>query len=360
MLSLDTPRIEVKLGTENYGRFAVEPLPSGFGVTLGNAMRRVLLSSLPGAAVTSVQIEGIQHEFSTVPHMVEDTIEFLLNIKEIRLRAFSDRPGKLLLDVIGEGEITAADIRPTADYEVANPELHLATLSSPEARLVVELTVERGTGYAPAGGSDGLPIGVIPVDAIFTPVPKVNFRVERTRVGQVTNYDRLILEVWTDGTIAPQEAVSRASQTLAEYAQIFDMGRPTARAATKAALREVSLTTEQFNTPIEKLELSVRAYNCLKRSGVSKVGEVLQMSEEELLAVKNFGRKSLDELQERLAALGFVAGKPAAAALAVEEEEDTSGPAASWEEELPEVGVEENDEEVSLLEQGPLAEEEAR
>lgn len=347
--------MEVELGAENYGRFVVEPLPSGFGTTLGNAIRRVLLSSLPGAAVTSVHIEGVQHEFSTIPHMAEDTIEFLLNIKEIRFRAFSDRPGKLILDVAGEGEITAADIRPTADYEVTNPELHLATLDSPEARLVVELSVERGTGYVPAGGSDGLPIGVIPVDAIFTPVPRANFRVERTRVGQVTNYDSLILEVWTDGTIAPQEAVSQAARILRDHLDIFDAGRATARLATKAAVRDVSLTAEQYNTPIEQLGLSVRAYNCLKRSGISKVGEILQMSDEDLMAVKNFGRKSLDELQERLVAVGFIQRQASQAKLAdstsVTEGDEIADPPVAGEDELPEAEDLEKEDEEAIAEE---------
>jgi DNA-directed RNA polymerase subunit alpha len=202
LTELVTPNIEVEEESEGYARLVAEPVEAGFGVTLGNALRRVLLSSLPGAAVTSVRIEEVQHEFSTIPHMKEDTTEFLLNVKEIRLRALSDRPAKLYLEGHGEGRILAGDIQVTADYEIVNPELHLATLDSAEAHLTVEFNVERGRGWVPAGRqTDGTPIGVIPVDAIFTPVRRVNFAVERTRLGQVTNYDRLVLQVWTDGTV---------------------------------------------------------------------------------------------------------------------------------------------------------------
>jgi len=184
---------------ETFGRIVAEPLEAGFGITIGNALRRTLLSALPGTAITAVRIEGVEHEFTTLPHMKEDVVEFLLNVKDIRIRSLTDRPGKMFLDASGEGEVTAGQIQQTADYEIVNPELHLATLDSPEARLSIEFNVEQGRGYVPAGTSDGLAIGVIPVDAIFTPVRRVNYRIEHTRVGQVTNYDRLILEVWTDG-----------------------------------------------------------------------------------------------------------------------------------------------------------------
>lgn len=301
------PKIDCQTCTETYGRFVVEPLEPGYGVTLGNALRRVLLSSLEGAAVTWVRIAEVQHEFSTVPHVQEDVIEILLNVKELRLRALSDRPGKLILEVGGEGRITAADIVPTPDYEIVNPELHFATLDSPEATLTMEFNVEQGRGYVPASQGDGLPIGVIPVDAIFTPVRRASYSVEHTRIGQVTTYERLILEVWTDGTITPIEAVSRSAEILmTQFAFFRELGQSRPGGAIEPALRGTGLTTQQYETPIEELALSVRAYNCLKRAGITKVGETLEKSDEELLAIRNFGQKSLDELKARLAERGFL------------------------------------------------------
>jgi len=345
LVQLVTPKIDTTASSELYARFVVEPLDSGFGTTLGNALRRVLLSSLQGAAVTSVRIEGIQHEFSTIPHIKEDTTDFLLNVKEIRFRSFSDRPGKLTLEAHGEGEVTAGDIKPSADYEIVNPELHLATMDSSEAELLVEFNVERGKGYIPAGQSNGLPIGVIPVDAIFTPVRRVNYTVERTRIGQLTNYDRLILEVWTDGSITPSEAVSQSAQILISQLAFFrDLGRPADRGLEKARLGGVALPPERYDTPIEELGLSVRSYNCLKRSGITKVGEVLEMKEEDLLAVRNFGRRSLDELKERLTALGFTSG-PLFAEKPGEEEVEGSHPLAIAAEEDEEKGILEEAEE---------------
>lgn len=344
MISAVSPTIKTLTSGETYARFVVEPLESGFGTTLGNALRRALLSSLPGAAVTWVRIDQVQHEFSSIPHMKEDTTEFLLNVKGIRLRPLSDRPGKLLLEVAGEGEITAADIRPPANFEIVNPELYLATLDSAEGRLTVELNVEHGKGYVPAGQVDGQPIGVIPVDAIFTPMRKVNFVVEHTRIGQITNYDRLIIDIWTDGTIAPTEALSQSAQILMKHLSLFvELTRPT-RGGERRGLRPAGLTQEGYDTPIEELGLSIRSYNCLKRQRITTVGQVLEMSEDELLAVPNFGRKSLDELRDKLQSRGFLppaegkekapAGKRAAAqtakagttAVATQEEEDAASP----------------------------------
>jgi DNA-directed RNA polymerase subunit alpha len=292
---------------ETFGRIVAEPLEAGFGITVGNALRRTLLSALPGTAITAVHIEGVEHEFSTVPHMKEDVIEFLLNVKDIRLRSLVDRPGKMFLEASGEGEVTAAQIQQTADYEIVNPELHLATLESRDARLSVELTVEQGRGYAPAGTTEGLPIGVIPVDGIFSPVRRVNYKVEHTRVGQVTNFDRLILEVWTDGTITPVDAVSSAADILAEQFSLFGrLGRPQPTMVGRGLGSGAALPPDRYNTPIEDLNLSVRAYNCLKRSGLMTVGAVLEKSEEELLALRNFGRKSYDELRDKLLSMGFL------------------------------------------------------
>jgi DNA-directed RNA polymerase subunit alpha len=308
------PQLTIEEETERYARLIAEPLDPGYGITLGNALRRVLLSSLEGAAITSVRIDQVEHEFSTIAGMQEDTTEFLLNIKEVRLRALSNRTGSLALDVEGPAEVTAGDIQVPADFEIANPELHLATLDSSKARLNVELHAHLGKGYVPAGSVEGMPIGVIPVDAVFTPVRKVNYRVEKTRVGQSTNYDRLILEVWTDGTIGAVDAVGQSADILMDQFSLFSaMGRPEVPAPSTGMMVGGSgagmlMAPDRYNTPIEDLSLSVRAYNCLKRSGLMTVGQVLEKSEDELLALRNFGRKSYDELRDRLIELGYVDG----------------------------------------------------
>ncbi|MCX6012588.1 MAG: DNA-directed RNA polymerase subunit alpha [Chloroflexi bacterium] len=294
------PKIEYKDITNNYGRFIVEPLDSGFGTSLGNALRRTLLALLPGAAITSVRIEEVQHEISTIPGMKEDTIEFLLNVKEIRLRPLSDRPGKLTLDVHGPKKITAGDIKASADFEIINPNLHIATLDSENAKLTVEFTVEIGKGYSPAGPGDKLNIGVIPVDSIFTPVRKVNFIIEKVRVGQLINCDRLILDVWTDSTITAVEAVNRSTEILINGLSLFrglDKSVPQDKEQTGGLL----IPPEKFNMPIDQLGLSVRTLNSLRRSKYTKVGEILGKTDQELLnEIKNFGQKSLEELKERL------------------------------------------------------------
>ncbi len=304
----DEPKIEVEEMGEDCARIVAAPLAYGFGITLGNALRRVLLSSLPGAAVTSVRIDGVLHEFSTIPNVKEDTIEFLLNVKELRLRALSDRPGTLILDISGrEGEITAADLQVPEHYEVINPDLHLVTMDSPKGQLHAELNVEPGQGYMPAGQVDGLPIGVIPLDAVFSPVRKVNYKVSRTRVGQETNYDRLEMEVWTDGTISAVDAVSRSAEILSEQFTLFaHMGQPPLPVVERGLGAGVVLTPEKYNMPIEDLNLSMRAYNCLRRSGLMAVGQVLEKSEEELLSLRNFGRKSYEELRDKLDELGLL------------------------------------------------------
>lgn len=305
---LESAHIEVEEETETYARLVAEPLVAGFGTTLGNALRRVLLSSLPGAAVTSVRIEEVEHEFSTIPHMKEDTTEFLLNIKELRLRALSDRPAKLYLEAQGEGPVRADAIQVTADYEIVNPSLHLATLDAADGRLTVELNVETGQGYAAAGQGDGLPIGVIPVDAIFTPVRRVNFHVTPTRVGQMTNYDKLTVEVWTDGTTSGVDAVSKSADILIDELRMFaQLGKPLPPVVERGLGIGTMLAPDKYNTPIEDLNLSVRAYNCLKRSGLMTVGQVLEKSEDELLSLRNFGRKSYDELRDKLIELGLLA-----------------------------------------------------
>ena len=299
--------LEEELSEETFGRIVAEPLEAGFGVTIGNALRRTLLSALDGTAITAVRIEGVEHEFTTVPNLKEDVVEFLLNVKDIRIRSLTDRPGKMYLEASGDGVVTAGQIEQTADYEIVNPELKLGTLEGAKAKLSVELTVQQGSGYVPAGTSEGLPIGVIPVDAIFSPVRRVNYRIEHTRVGQVTNFDRLVLEVWTDGTITASDAVSKAAEILAEQFGIFSrLGRPEPTVVGRGLGSGSALAPDRYNTPIEDLNLSVRAYNCLKRSGLMTVGAVLEKNEDELLALRNFGRKSYDELREKLVSMNFL------------------------------------------------------
>jgi DNA-directed RNA polymerase subunit alpha len=305
LFGLAVPKIECIDSSDKYGRFLVEPLEKGFGTTLGNAMRRVLLSYLPGAAVTRVRIEGLQHEFSPIPYVKEDVLEFLLNIKALRLKPLSDQPVRLALEKEGEGEVHAADITPSTEVEIVNPELYLATLSSPEAKLYVDLDVELGTGYKPAESSDNLPVGTIPVDAIFTPVRKVNFTIEPIHVGQETSRERLYLEIWTDGTISPVGAISCAASLMVEQLTPFvDYGRVSQIEEEKKALR-ASIPKDLFNMPIEQLDLSVRAMNCLRRSGINTVGELIGTGEKELLSLRNFGQKSKQEIDERLKALGL-------------------------------------------------------
>lgn len=314
MTDMVLPQIEIEESSPTYARIVAEPLEAGFGTTIGNALRRVLLSSLAGAAVTSVRIDQVQHEFSTIPGMKEDTIEFLLNVKELRLRGLSDRPGKMFLEAHGSGEVRASDIEVPSDYEIINPDLHLATLDSGDAHLTVEMSVERGRGYVPAGAINGLPIGVIPVDAIFTPVRRVNYTANRIAVGANTNYDRLTVEVWTDGTVSGIDAINQSAEILTEQFLPFgQLGRPQSPVSDRGLGFGSMLTPDRYNTPIEDLTLSVRAYNCLKRSGLMTVGQVLDKTEDELLNLRNFGRKSYDELKQRLVEMDFLPASALAA-----------------------------------------------
>ena len=306
MPDLHIPEIRVEVDEADYARVVAEPLETGFGTTLGNALRRVLLSSLPGAAITSVRIEGVEHEFSTIEHVQEDVTEILLNLKEVRLRSFSDRPARLFLEASGEGVVTAGDIQSSADYEVVNPELKIATLDHKDASLVADINVETGRGFLGATVSEGLPIGVIPVDALFSPVRRVNYHVAHTRVGQDTDFDRLELELWTDGTVTGPMAVSLASELLRDQLLGFQrLGRPDS--IVTSVMQEQVGGFDGYDTPIEELDLSVRAYNCLKRSGLTTVGAILERSEEELLALRNFGEKSYEELRDKLVSKGFPA-----------------------------------------------------
>jgi len=301
---LAVPKIECVESKDNFGRFVAEPLGRGFGVTLGNALRRVLLSYLPGAAVTQVKIEGIQHEFSTIPYVKEDTTDFLLNVKALRLKSVSGQPGKLTLEVKGEGQVCAADIKPSTDFEVVNPELYLATLDSTEASLYVEFDVELGEGYRQAEPSDNLPIGVIPLDAIFTPIRKVNFTVEPIHIGRETSRERLCLEVWTDGSISPVDAISGSASILVEQLSPFVDYARVSRMKVEELIR-LPISDEQYNIPVDQLKLSVRTMNCLRRGGITTVGEIISKGEKGLLSLRNFGQKSKQEIEECLNALGL-------------------------------------------------------
>ena len=323
MSRLALPKIECVESKDNFGRFLAQPLEKGFGVTLGNSLRRVLLNYLPGAAVIRVRIEGVQHEFSTIPHLQEDVPELLLNVKELRLIPLSGQSGRLVLEVEGEGRVCAADIKPSTDFEIANPELYLATLDSPEARLYVEFDVELGEGYREAESSGNLSVGTISVDAIFTPIRKVNFTVEPIHVGRESSHQQLYLEVWTDGTMSPPEAISRSAAILVEQFNPFvDYIRVSQLKEEEEAIR-LAIPEEQYNMPVEQLNLSVRTMNCLRRGGIDIVGQLIGKEERELLALRNFGQKSMRELEERLKEIGLsfkaLAGEPAPA---TEEEEE--------------------------------------
>ena len=300
------PRIKNTKTQGNYASYDIEPLEAGYGMTLGNALRRVLLSSLPGAAVTSIRIDGVQHEFQDIPHVMEDVTDIVLNVKKLRLRSFSDHPVSMRLEVSGERVVTAADIMAPSTVEIVNPDLYIATLDNEDARLEMELVVETGRGYVPADSKEDQPIGVIPVDAIYTPVQKVNYSVEHTRVGQMTNYDKIVLDVWTDGTLLPDEALRQSADILVRHFTQLANYRATLAEPEKPPLSSIPIPQKIYDTPIEELDLSVRAYNCLKRSNITKVGQVLSMNEEDLLGVRNFGEKSLTELRERLLLRNFL------------------------------------------------------
>jgi len=304
--SITLPRIKNTKTQDNYASYDIEPLEAGYGVTLGNSLRRVLLSSLPGAAVTSVRIEGVQHEFQDIQGVMEDVTDIVLNVKKLRLRSFSDHPVSMRLEVGGEREVTAADIMAPSTVEIVNPDLHIATLDNDNARLEMELVVEAGRGYVPADSKEDQPIGVIPVDAIYTPVQNVNYTVEHTRVGQITNFDKVILEITTDGTITPDEALRQSADILVRHFTQLSNYRAVLTEPEKAPLSSLPIPQKIYDTPIEELDLSVRAYNCLKRSNITKVGQVLSMNEDDLLGVRNFGEKSLQELRERLLARNFL------------------------------------------------------
>ena len=322
------PDVHILESDDNYGKIAVEPLQRGFGLTIGNPLRRILLSSTNGSAITWVKIDEVVHEYTAIPGVKEEVMELLMNIKRIRIRAQSGRAGKMRLDVTGEGRVCAGDIATSSDFEIVNPELLLATLDSEDSHLSIEFNVEQGVGYQQAAQSDGTsnpPLGVLPIDAIFSPVRKVNYSVERTRVGQITDYERLVLEVWTDGTIKPVDAVREAADDLVNHFFLFTNIDRVAEVRVERPTLVVS--PEIYQTPIAKLDLSPRTLNCLKRAHITKVGEVLEMPDDELLKIRNFGEKSLVELRERLAERGItpqrgVAGEGSAVALASADDPD--------------------------------------
>jgi len=305
LAALIVPKIEMTEQAENFGRFTAEPLEKGFGITLGNSLRRVLLGYLPGAAVTQVRIEGVQHEFTVIPNTKEDVMEFLLNVKELRLKALSDRGGMLVLEVEKEGPVYASDIKPSADFEITNPGLCLITITNPKARLYIELDVELGTGFKPAEASENTPVGTIPVDAIFTPIRKVNYTVEPTHLGRETSRERLTLDVWTDGTMAPVDAMSRAAGILIEqFTPFVEYVRISQMKAEERAIR-LSIPDEKYNMPVEQLDLSVRTMNCLRRSNITTVGELIAKGPKELMKLRNFGQKSFQEIEDRLKTIGL-------------------------------------------------------
>lgn len=305
MSQLVIPKINNIESRENYAKFVAEPLERGFGVTLGNALRRVLLGYLTGAAITRLKIEGIQHEFSPIPGVKEDTMEFLLNVKAIRIKSLSGQPGKLVLDRKGEGVVAAADINPSTDFEIINSETHLATIDNGDTRLSVEFDIDLGTGYHEAEAGDSLPAGVIGVDAIFTPVRKVNYTVEPTHIGRETNYEKLTLEVWTDGTISPIDAMSKSAEMLIDQLSPFAEFVTSAQAKEAIPAAASAIPDEKYNMPVEQLDLSVRTMNCLRHAGITTVGEILSRGEKELMLLRNFGQKSKQEIEDRLKTIGL-------------------------------------------------------
>ena len=301
MLNMVLPKIEVEASSQNYGHFVISPLESGYGITLGNALRRVLLSSLPGAAIASIRLSGIHHEFSAIPHVREDMTRLILNVKQIRLRSRTEDPVRIHVEISSEGPVTAGDIVCPPDVEIVNPDQYLLTADSNDVDLDIEMEVRVGRGYSPAEERGRLPLGEIPVDAIYSPVRKASYRVERTRIGQQTDYDKLNLEIWTDGTLSPDDALRRAANILVSHLTLL-AGAETVVVEKKEEVSE-GIPARVYEAPIEELELTVRAYNCLKRAGITKVGEILkrmEKGEDEMLAIRNFGKKSLDELVEKL------------------------------------------------------------
>ncbi len=306
-----TPKIEREAEARNYGKFIISPLERGYGITLGNALRRVLLSSLDGAAITSIRIADVQHEFSDIPGVREDVIRVMLQVKQLRMKMVGTDTAHMHLHVQGSGVVTASDIIAPPEIELINPDLYLFTVDDSKVNLEIEMTVERGRGYSPADDRTGrLPIGELPVDAIYSPVSRTNWEVGYARVGQSTNYDKLILEIWTDGSISPEDALSTAARVLMEHLRhLAGISEETLATITEQVEEGSRLTSEMIETPIENLDLSVRVFNSLKRTGITTVGEVLELLEkgdEAVMSIRNFGEKSLDELRQKMHEKGYL------------------------------------------------------
>ena len=311
LINMVTPKIEREAEARNYGKLVIAPLERGFGDTLGNSLRRVLLSSLDGAAITSMRISDVTHEFVDIPGVREDVIQVILQIKQIRMILHEGDTSHLHLDVRGEGVVTAADLQVPAEVEIVNPELYLFTVDDAKTKLDFDFTVERGRGYSPATDRSGkLPIGELPVDAIYSPVKRVNFTVGSARVGQSTNYDRLNLEIWTDGTISPEKALASSSKVIIDHLRLISgVSEESILLGAEKEMTGSHLTSEAAETPIENLDLTVRVFNSLKRTGVRSVGDVLELlekGEEAVMSIRNFGEKSLDELREKMKEKGYL------------------------------------------------------
>ncbi len=308
--NLILPKIESTAMSHEYGRFVIGPLERGYGTTLGNSLRRVLLASLPGAAITSIRVTDVPHEFSAIEHVREDMMQLILNVKQLRLKLHGTDTARLRLEVHGAGTVTAADLQTPPEVEVVNPDLYLFTVDSDEAFLEIEMTAETGRGYSPAEERGRLPIGELPVDAIYSPIRRVGYEVEKTRVGQLADYDRIVMQIWTDGTIKPEDALAQSAQIMMQVLRpIAGVSEETFMPEIVEEEEESSIPNELYDTPIEQLDLSVRVFNSLKRTGITKVGEMLDMldrGEETMLAIRNFGEKSLDELKAQLRVKGFL------------------------------------------------------
>lgn len=307
MIEIEKPTITKEISEDGkYGKFVVEPLERGYGTTLGNCMRRILLSSLPGAAITSVKIDGILHEFSTIPGVKEDVTEIILNLKRLAVKITGDEDKRAIINAVGPKEVTAADIIVDSDTEIFNPDLHIATLAE-NATLVMEMNIASGRGYVPAeqNKTEFTPISVIPVDSIYTPVTRVNYTVENTRVGQVTDYDKLILELWTDGSITPEEGVSIGAKIMLEHLNLFIGLGSDVKGMEFMIEKDEDRKEKALEMTIEELELSVRSFNCLKRASINTVEELTQRTEEDMVKVRNMGMKSLVEVKNKLAELGL-------------------------------------------------------
>lgn len=300
-----SPSIEIVETDDDYGKFYIEPLERGHAMTLANPLRRILLSSIYGAAITWVKIDGVLHEYATIPHVTEEVMDVLHNLGLVRIRSVTGRPGKMRLEMSGQGIACAGDVATSSDFEIVNPEQHIASLDAKKSQLSVEMNVETGKGYRPATQSDDLPRGVLPMDAIFNPVRKVNYSIEKTRVGQFTDYERLVLEVWTDGTVSPSDVLKSSAEILVNHFFMFNNLGKESDENIAGGINTRAIPPEIYQTLVEKLDLSPRTLNALKRAKLNKIGEVLEKTDEDLFSIRNFGVKSLNELNDKLESFGY-------------------------------------------------------